>query len=450
MHPTVTARLARDFVARAKSGSDAAVRARARLCLQDFLASAFESAHLPWVAQAQAVARASPGKATVIGTALKATTETAAFANAVAGHGLVRDDMHVASISHLGVVVLPAALAMAEQDNRAGSALLDAIVIGYEAGGQLGRAVLDPEVARIHRPTGTIGPFAAAAAGGVLAALDETALAAALGLAAHQAAGYNEWAAAGGTEMFFHPGYAVMAGIVSVRLAGAGAVVSPTVIEGNAGLLAAFGKAAMAHEVHAFAGRPVIDEVFFKEVPACNYAQTAAQAACDLAAESAFDAATLDDIVVRVPAAAASYPGCDVGVCHETLQAKMSIQYNVAAALLTASFDDANFDPARQPHIAALARRVRLEVDDALTRDYPAQQGAEVAVRTADGQQRRKKLENLRAADAERVSARFARAAEARFGAARARRLAHVIDGLDDLASVAPLFAELGDGAALR
>ena len=31
----------------------------------------------------------------------------AAFANAVMGHGLVREDMHSGSISQLGIVVLP-------------------------------------------------------------------------------------------------------------------------------------------------------------------------------------------------------------------------------------------------------------------------------------------------------------------------------------------------------
>jgi 2-methylcitrate dehydratase PrpD len=241
-----------------------------------------------------------------------------------------------------------------------------------------------------------------------------------------------------------------MAGIVSVRLAGAGARVSPTVVEGEAGLLAAFGKMAHADQVRAFADGPVIDEVFFKEVPACNYAQAAAQAARDLATDAALDASTLDtstldEIIVRVPAAAALYPGCDATVCHETLQAKMSIQYNVAAALLSASFDEANYVPARQPGIAALARRVRLEVDDALTRAYPKQQGAEVTIRTVGGQHVSRKLENLRAADEALVTERFRRAAEARYGDTRAHRLADVIDNLDGLASVAPLFAELGD-----
>ncbi len=88
------------------------------------------------------------------------------------GHGLVREDMHSGSISHLGIVVLPTLLALSEFRHVRGRNFIAAAVVGYEVGGQIGRAVMDAEVARIHRPTGVTGPVAAAAAGARLLGLE--------------------------------------------------------------------------------------------------------------------------------------------------------------------------------------------------------------------------------------------------------------------------------------
>ena len=46
-------------------------------------------------------------RAAVIGAPQRVASGDAAFANAVMGHGLVREDMHSGSISQLGIVVLP-------------------------------------------------------------------------------------------------------------------------------------------------------------------------------------------------------------------------------------------------------------------------------------------------------------------------------------------------------
>jgi 2-methylcitrate dehydratase PrpD len=443
MDLTVTEAMAEAFVAFGDATLNPELQHKAKLCLKDYLAAALTSTGRPWVEQALAVAALdSSTEAGIIGSATRASAETAAFANAVAGHGLVRDDMHLGSISHLGVVVLPAVLAWSETIPISGSALLSAIVIGYEAGGRLGRAVMDSAIARIHRPTGTVGPFAAAAALASLARLDQQRFAAALGLATNLAAGYNEWAAAGGTEMFFHPGFAARDALLAVRLAASGATISATALEGQAGMLAAFGKSWPEDLAIPFAARAEILDVFFKEVPACNYAQTAAQAARDLAADDPLTAASIRDVCVRVPQAAAAYPGCNVGGPIATsLQAKMSIQYNVAAALLTGNFEESNYQPETQPEICRLAARISLTVDDELTRGYPARQGAEVAVNTSDGRRLLRKLKNVEPASEETVAERFQRAADRRLGPDRAARLRTAIDSLETLADSSQIIA---------
>src|SRR5688572_7934269 len=103
----------------------AEVVAKAKLCVLDLLASALSSRDLAWSRQAAAIARRnsgalSSGGAGLIGTADVVSVHDAAFANGVAGHGLVRDDMHVGSVSHLGTVLVPTLLALAESTKTSG------------------------------------------------------------------------------------------------------------------------------------------------------------------------------------------------------------------------------------------------------------------------------------------------------------------------------------------
>src|SRR5690349_6670131 len=132
-----------------------------KICLLDFFACAFEARDLPWSRQAAGLAR-EPGPASIVGRKARASAFQAAFANAVAGHGLVREDMHAGSVSHLGVVVLPSLLALAERVQADGRDFIAAGIAGYETGAKIGRALITPELARFFRPTGFTGPLAAA------------------------------------------------------------------------------------------------------------------------------------------------------------------------------------------------------------------------------------------------------------------------------------------------
>ncbi|MDF2766315.1 MAG: hypothetical protein K0S81_3309, partial [Rhodospirillales bacterium] len=74
------------------------VIAKTKTCLLDFLSCAFEARDLPWSRQACDAAVKQAGAATIIGTSVRATPSDAVFANAVLGHGLVREDMHTGSV----------------------------------------------------------------------------------------------------------------------------------------------------------------------------------------------------------------------------------------------------------------------------------------------------------------------------------------------------------------
>jgi 2-methylcitrate dehydratase PrpD len=177
---------------------DADIIAKAKDCLLDFLACAFEARHHPWSVQAIGIAREVENGATIIGTNRAASPTDTAFANAVLGHGLVREDMHAASISHHGVVIWPTLLALSERTAMSGATLLTAAIVGYEAGARIGRALLNSDLARLYRPTGLVAPLGAALAGSRALGLSEEAATSALAIAANTSSGLNEWPHSGG------------------------------------------------------------------------------------------------------------------------------------------------------------------------------------------------------------------------------------------------------------
>jgi 2-methylcitrate dehydratase PrpD len=422
------------------------VIAKAKLCMLDLLSSAFASAELPWSQQAITLARRNSsglarGGAGIIGTKHVVSVQDAAFANGVIGHGLVRDDMHVGSVSHLGTVILPALLALAETRSSAtGKDLLTAIAAGYEVGGKIGRMILDIEISKIFRPTGITGPIAAAAAGAKLRELNAEQTTTSLALGANTAAGYNEWAATGGSEMFFHTGFAARSAVSAVQLAENGAYASTTAIDGEAGILAAFRKPLLPAVPGLFEDSPEILAVFFKPVPACNFAQSAAQAALAIALRERVRATDVERVVIKVTRAAALYPGCNVsGPFEHILQAKMSIHYNVAAALVTGNFDERNYEPNSNPDVLRLATRTTLETDAELTKAFPGKQGAEVIVHTLAKDTWSERVEDIAPATAEQVRERFLAAAQNVLGKAQATKLYMLIDTLESCNAAAKL-----------
>jgi 2-methylcitrate dehydratase PrpD len=446
--PTTTLARQAAEAAVAQRPLDPAVAAKVRTCLLDVIGAALESRELPWGRQAVLLAPPIPGGAAIIG-AHCTTPADAAFANAVLGHGLVREDMHAGAISHLGVVVFPALLALAATRATSGATFMAAAVAGYEVGARIGAALMTTELARLYRPTGITGPIGAAAAGAVLLGLDAAAATSAIALGANATGGLNEWPATGGTEMFFHPGFAARNAVTAAQLAMLGTEASASALDGPAGLFAAFRRDGTRPEIRFFDGAPEIMAVYNKPVPACNFAQTACQAALSLSRDHAVSPDEIRAIRIRVPRAAARYPGCDhAGPFERLLQAKMSIQFGVAATLLRGCIEEENY---RLPAAAGMERLLgmtTLTEDAALTAAFPGLQGAEVELVLQD-RSLRARLDNVIAATPQQVQERFLRAATGALGADRAAAIDRFVADLDtapDMGALGPLLARPAGG----
>jgi len=410
-----------------------AVIDKLKICLLDFLSCAFEARNLPWSRQAIVVTPRAERGASVVGTGVVAAPADAAFANAVLGHGLVREDMHAASISHHGVVVWPVLLALGQRAPVDGARLLCAAAVGYETGARIGRALFTADLARLFRPTGILGPVGGAMAGGYLLALNEDAAVSAVAIAANTSSGLNEWPHTGGSEMYFHPGFAARNAIAAVELAEAGAFASESILEGEAGMFAAFKRERLTAPIELFADGAEILSVYNKPVPACNFAQTACQAALQVAREIE-DVGDVANVSVHLPEAAIRYPGCDFqGPFDRALQAKMSIPYGVAAALARKTVDEENYNRLDDPVILRLASTVTLQRDARFTASFPAAQGAEVEVDLVNGARISRRIDDVIPATEAEIRDRFHEAAASLVGAQRANQIEDLVDRFESI-----------------
>ena len=405
---------------------------KAKLCLLDYIGCAFEASALP--TSRQAVAIVSPGSGGhVIGDPRDVAPPDAAFVNAVMGHGLVREDMHAGSVCHHGVVVWPLLLALAESTQVGGRDFLDAAIIAYEVGGRLGRMAVDPSLSSLYRPTGLIAPISTATGGAWMIGLDSRKIASAIAIAANTSSGLNQWPGSGGSDMYFHPGFAARNAWTAIRLAEAGAYGSPDILEGRAGFFAAFCRREMPGPISLFPdGEADILSVYHKAAPACNFAQTACQTALRLVETLGPDAAPVRHIRINLPAAAARYPGCDSqGLFERTLQAKMSIPFGVAAVLVHRRLAESNYRDLANPEVLRLAGATELAVSDELSAAFPGRQGAEIELMLDDDRKVTLASSDVVSATEAEVRQRLREAVSAAIGAAAADDIEGFVDDIE-------------------
>ena len=153
-----------------------------------------------------------PREASLVGCAQRASICLAALHNGTSSSVHELDDVHRDAAIHPGVVVIPAALAVAEGTRCGARELLGSIVAGYEVMARVGW-MLGPSHYHQWHTTSTSGCFGAAAAAGFAWGLDPGMLGAALGLAGAQAGGVWEGISREAVMVkHFHGGRAAAAG----------------------------------------------------------------------------------------------------------------------------------------------------------------------------------------------------------------------------------------------
>jgi len=136
-------------------------------------------------------------------------------------HTVDFDDTHMGSIAHLGASVVSSALAVGEKVGADGPSFLTALVLAYEAGGRIGKAIM-PSHYKYWHPTGTLGTIASAVVAAKYLNLTPDRMEQAISLAADGAAGLRYCIDFGDFFQSLHPGFSAWKGIVSALVIGKG------------------------------------------------------------------------------------------------------------------------------------------------------------------------------------------------------------------------------------
>ena len=223
----------------------AAASERAQQCIIDTAGAALFGSRLPWakILATHAQHCGGNGMSRVIGTPLKVSPPAAALANGVAAHAFELDGLRKPSAGvHPGAILLPAALAVAEERQAGGRDLLTAFVAGAEVMFRIGLAAKQStETLGFHAP-GINGPYGSAVVAGKLLGLSADQLTQALGIAGSLGGGLLAFAKAGNGAMVkrLHMGRAAEAGVVAALLARDGYEGPDMVLEGRYGYLEAY------------------------------------------------------------------------------------------------------------------------------------------------------------------------------------------------------------------
>jgi 2-methylcitrate dehydratase PrpD len=373
---------------------------KVRIVLGDALALALEARTSPAGRTALALAAtAPPGPATVVGLDRGVAPESAVLVNSALIHSLLRDDAHADTLLHPAAVVLPVALALAEETEASTPDLVAAVIAGYEVLAAVAAPVASETAGRGLRNTAVFGPIGAAATAGSVLGLDDERFAAALLIASGSAGGTLQAFRAGSPEWRFQPGLAAQLGVSAARLA---AALDPELLPfpGDA-LESANGLYVVLAGVDVDAGsRIAVEPHALLEVTHKLHATCGANQVPVAALSSILESGVVADEIVRIDVhlsrASFEYPGCeDYGPFREG-GTFLSRPFALAATVLAGRGplgDQQARAALRDPRLDRLARTVHTHV--VADSELRTSQDAWITVELADGSTRRVGSEDL-------------------------------------------------------
>lgn len=413
----------------------------AKHALLDWLGVTLGGAHDPLVdiLVADAIDAGEAGTARLVGRHARTTPTFAALINGAASHALDYDDVNKRLHGHPTVPVVPALLAVAEQNRLSGRAVLEAFVVGYEVECLIGEMMGLAHYDHGWHATATVGTFGAAAGTARLLGLDADRAAMALGLAATQAAGLKSMF--GTMAKPLHAGKAAMNGMLAARWAARGFTSRDDALECPQG----FG-ATQSTEFRALPIRPdtdapyAVEQNLFKYHAACYLTHSSIEAVNTLRAQHGFDTGDVDSVLTRVDPQHRKV--CDIPEPSTGLEVKFSIRHCIAMALAGIDTGDRKIYTdavANRSDLAALRRKVELEA-----KIHDNRHAAEVVVNLNDGRSLVQFFDAGAPADdvdaqEARLIGKFNRLAEPVIGAARTAETVRAVQDLDTAERIEPL-----------
>ena len=370
------------------------VRERLKLLILDSLGCALYGAHLEWcrIVVSSLASIDETRTCGVWGTGDRLSGPHAALANGTQVQSFELDDVHRAGVLHVGAVVLPALLAVAElRRGLTGKEFLAAAAAGYETGPRVGLCMGPQHIGQGWHSGATVGVFAAAAAASRGFGLNSSQSIHALGIAGTQSAGLMA-AQYGAMVKRMHAGRSSQSGLYGALLAARGFTGIEDVFESEyGGFCTTFSRSKdnfdLAQLTAGLGSTWQTMGVALKFYACVGSNHTTLDALRALQAEHRFKAEDVDAIVVHGSRVTVDHVGWKYEPAGMTA-AQLNLPFCAATLLLEGDCFVDQFDDAaiRDPRRIALAGRVSVLEDPAITaRGAKHRHAVRVEVRLRNG-----------------------------------------------------------------
>lgn len=383
-----------------------------KLCIADAVGIAFASHNYEFAGRAfkGIDTLGSSGSAVVIGSDVHYAPRDAAMLNGLLIHGLDFDDTHLGSVIHCTSSAMPAVLAVADAQRISGAEFLLAVLAAIEIDARLGSVAGGTFQQLGFHPTGLVSVFGATLAVSRCLGADRAAMNRAQGIALSMASGSMAFLDDGSWTKRLHPGWAASSAITAAALGHAGFEGPGEAYAGRYGFYSLYTRDADLDLA------PVTDELFqrwemrtvaIKPYPVCHFNHAAVDAALALRDEHALTPDRIEEVTVQLhqrqfsvvcePAQAKQRP-------QSEYDAKFSIQYAVATALVKGHFGLAELDTASREDAEVLALCDRISFEHCDESRYPDYFSGGVSIKLRDGARLRRFDEVNRGAQGRQLS----------------------------------------------
>ncbi|MBI2859253.1 MAG: MmgE/PrpD family protein [Chloroflexi bacterium] len=387
-----------------------------------------------------------PAESTIVNYGDKMKAENAAFANATFGHGFEMDDTYLPSNTHPSCVIIPSALAVGERELTDGKTFLLAVVAGYEAMGRIGRTIAPSCVLRGFHPTATSGTFAAATVVGKIMGFDKRLMLDALSIAGSHSSGLLECTQTGGSVKRINAGIAAFGGIRAALLAQVGLTGPPTILEGRKGFWHAFSDGANAGRLTDDLGKEfIVAETSYKLYACGHLIHSALELTTKMLKQHKIKANDIEQIIMGTNKNAMVVVGTILEP-EDVTQSQFSSPFGIAMCVVKGSnsFRDYNETNLNDPEIRAMARRVKMVVDDEVEATFPLDRAVKMTIKLKNGTTYQDKVKWLRGtpenpATRSEVEDKFRDLATIVFPDKRVDEIIRAVRGLDGMTNIATL-----------
>ncbi len=326
-------------------------------------------------------------ESTLIGSGKKFPALNAALGNGIFAHALDFDDDSSMGAGHLTACMAPGLLALSEKMGKRGKDFLLAFVLGYEVGSFLATCLEPGQTRKGWHATSTIGTLASVAAVSKMLGMEQDKIVQAFGIAATQMSGLRRNFGTMGKP--FHAGKAAQRGVESVLLAQMGFTADRNILEGKWGVLEVFsGESTLSiPATHNLGKAFFILRNWFKPYPACACTHSAIDGAISINQRYGKSQMKIERIEVGV--APIAFDTLLFYIPETSYQAKFSMPFCVATALLEGSVSIDHFSPSRikDPALLDLMKKVTMIADAEMAEGgYRGNYGATLRIKTEKGE----------------------------------------------------------------